>query len=508
MPSTQVAYSSSGQSSVRPSNVERHEMSCWIALGISGRAEHRGDEPDALPRDHRRPACAPGDELAPDAAADDPDQQRERDAAGDVEPLAQTDLVAGCLDRPLWQAAACPQVRGASRGGRGDATGRGRSSSLPRGGRGPHALRQVGTGRRGPRHGPGADAAVGRLGRMADRSSRSKKKSRGRARGAEVRKQPELRTGGGRQAKADALARAGSGRVAQRRGRTAGAHPSAGRARASCSMLLVGYAGVALVVLAGFHLDRWNEAGTPASLWLYVAIGFTAVAPAVGRRGAQLARRRPPGTRRRCSSHSALLVGEAMLGQGCPDGGSCASIGARGSLGLIGSIVVVARCSRCSGGAALALALRARARSPPRERARALRVRSRSRWRPPCCSSGVPVAAAVVGTDLLVRDAPGRAQDARDYVAKQCLELGSGHGSRGSSRAGGDLRRLDHLRRAPRRRGPPRARPGGEAAHGLERTRHGPPVRGDRRPTTSVARWRCSRATRSTRRAAPPRPTT
>jgi hypothetical protein len=48
-------------------------------------------------------------------------------------------------------------------------------------------------------------------------------------------------------------------------------------------MLVVAWIGVALIAWGALALDRWFQVSYPDSLWLFVAIGVVAVAPAVGR---------------------------------------------------------------------------------------------------------------------------------------------------------------------------------------------------------------------------------
>jgi hypothetical protein len=247
---------------------------------------------------------------------------------------------------------------------------------------------------------------------MAQRSSRSSKKK--------SRKQPELRTGGGRQAKAartrereeSGTTLAGAGPVVRVR------PPGVGGVLV---MLLLAYLGVAAIAALGAWVGRWDVLSYPDSMWLYAAFGMVAVAPALGRVA------RSEGDANAWGAQAllvplGLLTAESVVGPECPEGGACGVIGARGALGLVGSIALVAVL------AAVALLLarwnysRARNNRP---------THGRVRYRAAIAALvfgivfiGGPLANAFGGVDILLRDAPAQVKDVREQVALHCFPLG------------------------------------------------------------------------------------
>lgn len=187
--------------------------------------------------------------------------------------------------------------------------------------------------------------------------------------------------------------------------------------------LMLGVAAVIVlcVVLVGLALGRWDAFGYPDTLWLYVAIGFAVAAPAVGRvsRGpldpdvwALLAVVVPTG----------LFVAEAIFGPGCPIGADCSTVGARGSLGTVLSLVVIALLAaicwvlaRWMYGAAIK---RRPASGRTNAKITALAMLTLLLF------PGTVVAAALIGTDLLVRDTPGLAESATRQVEQDCFDIG------------------------------------------------------------------------------------
>lgn len=256
---------------------------------------------------------------------------------------------------------------------------------------------------------------------MAQRSSRSKK-SRGRARGTrnDVRKQPELRTGGGRTAKAQrAQEREAAGARSATQGPLIRMRPAG--FGGLLLVLVIALIVVAGVVAAGVWLDRTNELSYPDSLWLYASIGMVAVAWAIGR----VARRK--GDTNLWAALTLLvplgmLVAEQVLGPDCPTGGSCSAIGARGSLGFPGSIALVVGLALLAWAIARVAYRRALDRRPAQGRVRygAAAVATLGS----ALLIGAPVAAAGVGLDIALRDTPDLASRAGDDVAKYCFDLG------------------------------------------------------------------------------------
>ena len=246
---------------------------------------------------------------------------------------------------------------------------------------------------------------------MAKRMSSSNKARR--------RKQPELRTGGGRAAKAQ--------RSRERREAVSRSAPKgpvvrirpAGALGALVTFLL-GLAGAGAVAAVGLLLERWNVVGYPDSAWLYASFGLLVMSVAMGRvaRGPRdanawgvLALVIPAG----------LLAAEAVLGPPCPTGPDCATIGARGEFGLVlsGAIVAVA--------AFLTWAIaRWQYRTAADRRPASGRVRYRSLvvamiWM--LVFPGAVLGVALVGSDILVRDTPRLAAAAADQAEQECFGL-------------------------------------------------------------------------------------
>jgi hypothetical protein len=185
-------------------------------------------------------------------------------------------------------------------------------------------------------------------------------------------------------------------------------------------VLLVAWLGVAAVAVIGLALDRWDVVGYPDSLWLYVGFGCAVVAPAVGRVS------RSPVDADAWALQSlvvtaALYVAEAVFGPKCPIGADCSSIGARGSLGLWLSLLVIAGLAIAAWGLARWMYGAASKRRPASGRVRA-RI-AMTAMIALLLFPGTLVAAALVGTDLLVRDTPGVALDAVREVEEDCFGI-------------------------------------------------------------------------------------
>lgn len=246
---------------------------------------------------------------------------------------------------------------------------------------------------------------------MAQRNSRSKK----------LKKQPELRTGGGRTAKAkraqereaSAVRTTSHGPIVKMRPEGFGGY---------LFLILMGWIGVAAIAAAAWYLDRWAVFSYPDSLWLYIAIGGAAVGPAI----ASYSR-----------SHRDLdawllqtvlvslgaYIAEYYLGPECPKGGDCAVIGARGSLGMIWSLVTIVGLGIGSWILARLLFNRARDRRPATGRVKLATSFFAISWS--LLLMGAPLGAAMVGVDMLTRGTPKLAANASTYVENHCLELGA-----------------------------------------------------------------------------------
>lgn len=186
------------------------------------------------------------------------------------------------------------------------------------------------------------------------------------------------------------------------------------------TVLLVAWLGVAGVAAIGMTLDRWDVVGYPDSLWLYVAIGCAVVAPAVGRVSRSAVDADAWGLQTLVVT-AALFVAESVFGPNCPIGADCSTIGARGSLGLLLSLVVIAGLSALAWGLARWMYRAASNRRPAsgRVKARFAVIGMIALLLFP----GTVVAAALVGTDLLVRDTPGLALDGVREVEVTCFGI-------------------------------------------------------------------------------------
>lgn len=245
-------------------------------------------------------------------------------------------------------------------------------------------------------------------------SQRNSRKNKGKA-----RKQPELRTGGGRRAKAErSRQRAQAGTTASDAGPGLRLRPAGPLGVAfTYSVALLGVAAVAAV---GLWLERWNTMSYPDSLWMYLAFGMVAASFAVGR-VARLERDTDGWGALSLLVPLGVLVAEAVAGPGCPRGTDCAVVGARGSLGMVGSVALVVLLAFVSWAAARWTYRRATDRRPSHGRVRyglALVALLTLLVIP-----GSVVAAALVGSDLLLRDTPEQALDAVEETEADCFGI-------------------------------------------------------------------------------------
>jgi hypothetical protein len=237
--------------------------------------------------------------------------------------------------------------------------------------------------------------------------------------GGTTKKRPELRTGGGRTAKAER---------AMQRERQVERGPGGGpliriRPAGIGGMLawqLTAWAIVALLLWGAWMLDRWNVLGYPDSMWLFTAIGIVTVAPAVGR----VAR-----TERDADAWGVLsilvpggiFVAQLFVGPSCPVGGDCAVIGARGSLGMLGSIAVLLVIAVASWGLA-----RWQYRSGSWRRPGSGRVRYHAMLVAMLALVVLPgsaIAASLVGMDILLRKTPTLVPVAEREIERECYRL-------------------------------------------------------------------------------------
>lgn len=246
---------------------------------------------------------------------------------------------------------------------------------------------------------------------MAQKSSRSKK----------VKKQPELRTGGGRTAKAKrSQERQASAVHPSERGPVVRMRP--GGAGGYLFLIVMGWLGTAAVVAGGYYLHRWDVFSYPDSLWLYTAIGSAAVAPALAR-FARSQRDVDAWLAQSVLVSLGMYVAEYILGPQCPPGGDCAVIGARGSLGLVWSLVIIVGLGVGAWTLARFMFERARDYRPATGRVKLATSFFALLWT--MILIGAPLAAALTGVDVLTRRTPAIAQDAKTYVEDHCLALGA-----------------------------------------------------------------------------------
>ncbi|MBC7461508.1 MAG: hypothetical protein H7287_09110 [Thermoleophilia bacterium] len=252
---------------------------------------------------------------------------------------------------------------------------------------------------------------------MAQRSSRSNKK-KNRSKG-EARKQPELRTGGGRAAKAqrtkerEQAVTTSTGRGPAVRIRPAGFV-------GFTLMLVVAYLGVAGVAALGKFFARWDILSYPDSLWLYAAIGMVAVAAGVGRVARSFADADSWGAQALLVPLG-MLVAEQLLGPACAPNGDCGAVGARGSFGIVGSIVIVVGLAAITWGIARRSYTGARDRRPHQGRVTygiaTLAMVST------ILLLGVPISAVLGGLDIATRKQPKLVADAAKDVEKLCFSF-------------------------------------------------------------------------------------
>jgi len=185
-------------------------------------------------------------------------------------------------------------------------------------------------------------------------------------------------------------------------------------------VVLLAWLGVALVAYVGQLLDRWDTVSYPDTLWMYVAFGTIAVAPAVGRVARRAADANAWGVQALLVS-GGLLAAEELAGPGCPRGGACDAIGARGALGLPLSIVLVAVLSLVAWMFARLAYRRGAQRRPSHGRVRYSIVAGAIALL--LIVPGAVIAAALIGADKVLRDTPDLALAALQEVEEECYRL-------------------------------------------------------------------------------------
>ena len=176
---------------------------------------------------------------------------------------------------------------------------------------------------------------------------------------------------------------------------------------------------VALIIAAAHWLQAWDIMGYPDTLWLYVAVGGVAVAPVVGRVALRAGDTLAWAVQIGLIALGALIA-EAATGPTCTPG-NCDTIGARGSYGLFGSVILIL--------AAIAITWwlgRLVYDRVSLSRPRAGRVRYAAMY-VSMLVLGVTIALPVAGTllalDLWARSAPSIASKAKADVAQYCFDI-------------------------------------------------------------------------------------
>lgn len=249
---------------------------------------------------------------------------------------------------------------------------------------------------------------------MAKRSSRKRGRNT-------TKKRPELRTGGGRAAKAKrSEERKRSGSVASQAGPVIRMRPTG--TKGVLAQHLSAWVFIAVVLLCAWLFGRWLLIGFPDSAWFFLAVGLVSVAPAVGR------------TSRTVRDADAwgiisLLVpalalgGSRIAGPGCPYMGDCSTIGIDGSLGLIPSFLIVLGSGACGWGLARWQYRSALEHRPSHGRATyggMLTAMVALMLFP-----GTLVAATFIALDNFTRDMPSLVVSAADEVERECYGLHS-----------------------------------------------------------------------------------
>lgn len=244
--------------------------------------------------------------------------------------------------------------------------------------------------------------------------------SNSRKGGSRTKKRPELRTGGGRQAKADraqerqrADERVSDGNRPLVRMRPAGAF-------GVVFLYLVGWLGVALLMLLAHGWDRWWLLSYPDSAWLFASFGVVAVAPAVGR-ASRTVRDADTWGAQALLVPAALLSVETITGPGCPSGGNCAAIGARGGLGLVWSFVLVLVLAAGAWGLARWQYRAASNNRPVRGRVRV--ASTLTAMLAMMVLLGGAIGAAGIGLDWWLRDTPTLVRTAAQEAERSCYGL-------------------------------------------------------------------------------------
>lgn len=185
-------------------------------------------------------------------------------------------------------------------------------------------------------------------------------------------------------------------------------------------MLVIAWLAVALIALGALWLDRWNQLSYPDSLWLMVVIGVVSVSFAVGR-VSRTERDADAWGAQALLVPSALLLVEILTGPSCPSGGNCAAIGARGEIGLFGSVLLIVLAAVTSWGVA-----RWQQRAAAEQRPQHVRVRAiptTIRMIALIVFPGALLAIGFVGLDMWLRSTPSLVASAQREVERECYGL-------------------------------------------------------------------------------------
>jgi hypothetical protein len=246
---------------------------------------------------------------------------------------------------------------------------------------------------------------------MAQRKNRSSKGTKNN---------PDLRTGGGRRAKAERAEARRRSAEHDDRGRVP-VRMRPGGAVGMAWFLIIGALIVAAVVYAALWLDRWNVVSYPDTLWMFVAFGLLTAAPSVGRVSRTVRDADLWGALALLLPASLFAI-EAIAGPGCPTGADCATVGARGSLGIIWSIVLILLVAVVAWALARWQYRASYAKRPPHGGHVTITGMAVAMFGM-LLFPGIVIGAATVGADWLLRDMPKLAVDAREQVERECYGL-------------------------------------------------------------------------------------
>ena len=182
-----------------------------------------------------------------------------------------------------------------------------------------------------------------------------------------------------------------------------------------CGLVIVA---AALAGGAGLHL--WNTYGTFDSVWLYVAIGGSIAAPAIGY-VARSARDVQAWVALTTLAAVGFLIYDIVVGPSCPKGGDCGTVGAWGAFGIPASGFLIALLALGGWYLGTRLWQWADERRNPNGRTRVFTMAVGVLWI--ALIVGVPLGATVIAADALLRPYPKYSRDAILAVNEFCYSL-------------------------------------------------------------------------------------